>query len=126
MRLFLQIALLALSTEAASSSLAGSNYTAAVYQHTRIRVHDNATATKLQNVADYGVVAARAAAAGVDIIVFPEVGLGSNEIDRAINAEYCEDVPEPSSRLAPCDQNATYCSTRYEAPRGWPCASHRC
>ena len=120
MSLILSVALLA--GIAAGSDLASSNYTAAVYQHTRIRVHDNATDTKLQNVAAYAIAAAQAGSANVDIIVFPEVGLGSNEIDRAINAEYCEDVPEPSARVTPCDQGADYCLTRYgcnTGSKGW-------
>eukprot|EP00045_Choanoeca_perplexa_P016171 m.214190 g.214190 ORF g.214190 m.214190 type:complete len:493 (-) comp17187_c0_seq2:58-1536(-) len=96
----------------AAVAVASETYTAAVYQHTRIRIHDNATSTKLQNVAAYAQATAQAAQANVDIIVFPEVGLGSNEIDRALNAEYCEDVPDPSAELIPCEQSADYCSSR--------------
>ena len=97
----------------ALSSAKTESYVAAVFQHTRIKIEGNATGTKMANVQAYAAAIADAQRANVDIIVFPEVGLGSNEIDRALNVPYCEDIPDPEDEIVPCKRSVAYCKSRY-------------
>eukprot|EP00055_Hartaetosiga_balthica_P002624 m.4627 g.4627 ORF g.4627 m.4627 type:complete len:547 (+) comp2266_c0_seq1:35-1675(+) len=91
----------------------GSTFRAAVFQHYRVKNASDPVASIMANVARYEDVAAEASSNGVQIIVFPEVGLGSNEVDRALNMRFGEDVPDASMHITPCDHTGTsYCAQR--------------
>eukprot|EP00056_Hartaetosiga_gracilis_P018602 m.11312 g.11312 ORF g.11312 m.11312 type:complete len:491 (-) comp6880_c0_seq1:27-1499(-) len=85
----------------------------AVFQHYRVKNASDPVQSIMDNVARYEDAASSASIAGVQIIVFPEVGLGSNEVDRSLNMRFGEDVPSAAMNITPCNFiGSSYCAKR--------------
>ncbi|XP_022244869.1 pantetheinase-like [Limulus polyphemus] len=84
-------------------------FTAAVYEHVRLGNDDPFQITIQKNLALYAEVTGRAAAAGADIIVFPEYGLCKGKSTRHENRKILEHIPNPyKENWNPCVQKEKF------------------